>query len=164
MHSFSLAKNVGAYVAVFPSDGVIDAEVTTATHSTVSGNWIDRTVDLQFMYQSAKVCVAIQGQTTEDETFTVSCNLQDAATSTGSGAADFGTTADVDLIMGSTASTADQVVTGVLEYNVDLTTADRFIRTQISLAFSSASTAGVNQCDHAAPFLILGGSESLEAT
>jgi hypothetical protein len=154
-----MAKDVGEFVSVAVLDSL--SELTTATHSTTASGYLDRLDG--FTAQSAKVCFFIHAQIITGETITLSGQLQDATSTTGAGLADFGSSTQ-SLTIGSTASTAAQAnVAGVLAYDVDLTEANRYLRSQISLSFSAATTAAAHEA-HVVAALITGGGEVLPSS
>lgn len=164
MHSFSLAKDVASYLApnLLPSTGFALPHTTTQTHSTANTSWVDRRA-LDYLYQSCQVLLAFTGTTPTNEQITAFANLQDATSSTGASAADYGSSTKSSLF-GSTASGGAQDIAACLAYGVDLTNARRFVRLQYHFTFETASTAGVNQVTYAAPLLIFAGGERLPST
>jgi hypothetical protein len=140
MHSFSFAKDVGEFVSPLVLDSL--RELTTATHSTQAGSYVDRLAG--GLTQSGKVCFWVHAEIIGDEQITVSGQLQDATSSTGAGLADFGSSTQT-LLLGSTDSSGAQTVRGVLAYDVDFTECNQFLRSQISLSFTAATTAASHQ-------------------
>lgn len=174
MPSYAMQKNIGAYIKPRAFDGEILSETTTETHSTAASRFYDRyklsedsfststgtaASATDPLYQSCKVVFVVHADIPAGETVTISGNLQDATSSTGADVADHGSSTQSATI-GSTSSTAAQDITGQLAFDVDLTEANRYLRTQCSLAFSSTSTSGDNVAN-VIPLLIFGGGEFL---
>ncbi len=172
MHSYSNSKDPLSELAFTAfSSGAIVAEVTTATHSTAVSEYIDTrstedswgtvssgaawTWGVRDHYEGAVHYVLVKATLPAAATMTVTANLEDATSTTGAGLANL--TTDRSEILGSTESTAAQTVVGRLAYSADFTTAERYVRSSVSLAFSSASTAATNICDYAVPGLALAG-------
>lgn len=179
MYSYGLAKNIHAHLAFKGSTGVIVSQLTTATASTASGGWVDRWylalngfststgVDIvthqNALAQSVAVVVPVTVTLQVGEIVTVSCNLQDATSSTGAGAADYGSSTQT-LVIGTTATTAAQTITGVLHYGVDLGMADRYLRTQLSAVITTTATTAASVIDSATPVLVFGPGQTLVAS
>ncbi len=142
MHSWVLAKDLRSLISLRPCDSF--QQTSTETVSTNASGWFDRTTS--YLAQSAVFCAFVQANLTSGEKLTVTGNLQDATSSTGAGVADFGTTANQTADVGSTSSTAAQSdIFGGLFYGIDMTEANQFIRTQVSIDFSTSSS--VQDCD-----------------
>lgn len=157
MHSFSFAKNIGAYIQVKPMDSF--QQTSTEAASTNTSPYHDRTTS--YLGESCVLYVAAQANLTDNENLILTGNLQDADTSTGSGLADF-TTVDGTAAVGTTATTYGGVETfGALATTIDLTEAKQFIRTQASADFSTSSS--VQDVDVFVS-LIFGGFENLPTT
>lgn len=174
MHSYGMARDPLGYNAFATfSSGAIVTETTTETHSTQASEYIDlRSTQGQWgtvssggawswgvrdHYEGAVHFVNVKASLPAAATVTVSANLEDATSTTGAGLANLTTARTVTL--GSTASTAAQVVVGRLAYSADLTKAERYLRSSISLSFSSASTAATNQVDYAVPGIAFFGGQ-----
>lgn len=152
--------NDSKYFAVYPLDYF--TELTTATHSTKATSWLDRT-SLFADYETASVVAFIEANLPTAATCTYSANVQEATSSTGAGAADFGSSTQ-SVVVGSTASTAAQTATqGALKYSFKLREANQYVRLQHSVAFSSASTSAANDVAVFAG-LYLGGKRELPST
>jgi len=166
MHSLGSARDPLAYSAFATfSSGAIVAETTTATHSTAASEYLDLTSTedtfgtvssggtwvwgVRDHYEGAVHYVTVKATLPAAATVTVSGNLEDATSTTGAGLANLTTSRSVTL--GSTESTAAQTVVGRLAYSANLDTAERYLRSSVSLSFSSTSTAATNQVDYAVP-------------
>ena len=110
-------------------------------------------------YEGAVHFVAVKASVGPAQTVTITGNLEDATSTTHAGLADL--TTNWAIVLGSTTSTAAQVVAGRLAYSADLTTANRYIRSRISATFSSDSTTVTNAVDYAVPGMaFFGGNYS----
>lgn len=176
MHSYAQSKDPLAFCAFATfSSGQIITETTTETHSTSVSDYLDlRSTQSQFgtltdtagtwawgvrdHYEGAVHFVNVKATLPAAATVTISANLEDATSTTGAGLANLTTARTVTI--GSTASTAAQVLVGRLAYSADLTTAERYLRSSISASFSSSSTAATNQIDFAVPGIAFFGGQN----
>lgn len=163
--NYAQSKNIGQYVSAYvvPSSDV-QTETTTETHSTQSSNWVDLVNDVDGHFQSVKVIVPVHATLPVTAAVTVSANLQDATSSSGAGAADLGSTANFSTALGSSASTAAQNIDHAFTFDVNLTTANQFIRSQVSLSFSTDTTAATHQVDQFDTVFLFAGAEVLPST
>ena len=112
-----------------------------------NGAWIDRSGQL-----SGKLIIAYSTTLTASETLTIAANLQDASDSSGTGAADYG-----DALASAVIETGVGTFTGVLVIDVDLSSADGYVRCQVTPTLSAGATDTVAL----AAVLVLGGSQEV---
>lgn len=179
MFSYGLAKNIHQYTYAKGSTGIITAQLTTATASTSNGGFIDRWylalneyststgVDISAhqnaLAQSCKVIVPVAVTLQVGEIATVSANLQDATSSTGAGVADYGSSTQT-LVIGATGTTAAQTIVGLLSWGVDLGMADRYLRTQVSVAITTTQTTAGSSVQAVMPVILFGPGQTLVAS
>lgn len=140
----ALFRNIGGML----SDSQLSTVSTTETE--VSGSYIDRTSRTLFPSGpalSCRVILAYEAVLVGSGTLTAASNLQDATSTDGTGVADFGDTNSGESLESTTVSTnaltTDATVSGVLEYDVDLSAAREAIRTQHTMAASGTGTVTV---------------------
>ena len=180
MHSYAQAKDPLGYCSFASfSSGSLIAEASSsdggASDTSVSDYLDLRSTQSQFgtltdtantwawgvadHYEGAVHYVNVKASVGPTQTVTITANLEDATSTTDAGLADL--TTNWAITLGSTASTAAQVIAGRLAYSADLTTANRYIRSRVSASFSSDSTTVTNQVDYAVPGIaFFGGNYS----
>jgi hypothetical protein len=149
----SLQHNIGAYLK--GAHALANTAQGATNEAEVDGTSLDRDA-LGTMYHSAKLVVAVQATLQSGTTVAVAANFQDSAND--SDWTDYGT-ALASTVVG-TGPAGDGEVEAVAELDVDLATADRYIRVQVTPLFSATDTdtglfAGV---------VVFGGGAVLPAT
>ena len=104
----------------------------TGDATEVSGGWIDRQ-----NFLSAKLIINYKATLADTETISVAANLQDASSSGGTGAADYGTALASTVQATSDGGTAE---TGVVELDFDLSGAKQYIQAQFTPDLSASGT------------------------
>lgn len=144
-------RDIGAYLRGNFGGAASATAAGAGDNTEVDGPWVDRRG-----YMSVKLCVGWTATLADTETFSLAYNLQDASDSSGTGAADYGTV--VASTVQGTASGAE-TLTGVAALDIDLQTADRFIRAQHTPDLSAAGVDTSISC----AILILGGADDSPA-
>lgn len=126
--------NFGSYLTAVNADPAITV-LSSADGSESDGLDIDRLALTRDVYRSAKVVIPFTTTLSTGDTCIVVCNTQDSPTSTLY--ADYSTAVSVTVT--NSTGAVDQVLSHVLEFEVDLGAADRFIRTQITVTMSEAA-------------------------
>jgi hypothetical protein len=151
--------------ALIKGEACLNPVIVTAGAGTdgtqVNGTVIDR-LGLGELYFSAKVIIPVYPNLTTGVEGTVISNAQDSATTVSTAFADFddkdGSTVNT-LTLGATDSTAAFTTVSELEYDLDISTAKRYIRIQVTPSMTSTAT---NTLDYAG-ILVFGGSDTLPA-
>lgn len=99
----------------------------------VDGAWIDMQD-----FGSSKIVIAYTATLADGETLSIAANAQDATDSSGTGAADFGTAYSSTVV--ATGDTGGSTETGVVELDLDVTEANRYVRVQFTPTMSAATT------------------------
>ena len=103
-----------------------------------NGNWVSRDDATSGMAVSAKLIIAYAATLAEDETLSIDVNIQDASNSGGTGAADYGAAYEAtDVATGGTGGTTEE---GTIELDFDLSSANEFVRSQVTPDLSAAGT------------------------
>jgi hypothetical protein len=97
------------------------------------GYWVDRDDRL-----SGVLIVNYSATLAEGETLTLAANLRDATDSSGTGAADYGDAYAAAVV--ATGGTGGSTETGVIEIDVDLGEANRYIQGQVTPTLSAVAT------------------------
>ena len=127
-------QDAGALIATrFGVAGVSVTAGGSGDDTEVNGAWIDR-----LGFSSLKVTIGYTATLGATETLSVAANLQDASDGSGTGAADFGDA--LASTVQATGATGGSTETGVVELDVDLSAADRFVRAQFTPDLSRANT------------------------
>lgn len=149
--SVSQQKDIGSYIK---GANALNGQVITAGAGNdgveQNGHWIDRSKAL-----SAKLIISFSAVLSEAETLSIAANFQDASDSAGSGVADYGDALANAVV--ATGGVGGSTEVDVVELDVDLSSADLFVRGQIT---ADLSAAGVDTVDLAA-VLVLGGYNEL---
>jgi hypothetical protein len=127
--------NFGAYLTAVNADPAITI-LSSADGSESDGLDIDRLALTRDVYRSAKVVIPFTTTLSTGNLCTVAANVQTGLTTTSY--ADFGSTGVTVTVTNSTGA-VDQVLSHVLEFDVDLGAADRFVRTQITVTMDEAA-------------------------
>lgn len=132
--SLSHSRNIGAYIAAALALDNTDAVAAGAGDATeADGNWVDRNRAL-----SAKLVITFKAVLAEDKTLSIAANAQDASDSSGTGAADYGdAVANAVVATGGSGGSTER---GVVELDLDLSSADAFIRPQVTPDLSAVAT------------------------
>ncbi len=144
MTNKAFQHDVGAYIT---SRAALNPEVVTTTGdgSERNGTAIDRNA-LNSVALSAIVTIPYYGALAAAKTVTIKSNVQHSSVSS-AGWADYNdkdnSTANT-VTAGSTATTAAQTPSGVLEYDVDLAAAKRYVRVQVTPTLSATATDTVD--------------------
>lgn len=144
MTNLAHMRDLGAQLSVkmVLTPRVIDGGTTTEDGVEVSSTAIDRLADTQHPYQSMVVAVPYSFTAIATNTGSITSNVQHSDNSS-AGWEDFddkdGSTAN-SVTLGSTASTAAQTTDSVLKYDVDLSSAKRYVRVQVTPSLSGTST------------------------
>ena len=163
MNSIAFQRDVGAFIV---GKNALNPQTITTTGdgSEKTGYSIDRNDDTSDPFLSAKVIIPYSASLAAGNTLTLKSNAQDSS-STASGWADYddkdGSTANTATI-GSTGSTAAQTLSGVLEYDLDLSSAKRYLRVQVTPTLSGSSTES-DDVDLGG-VMVLGGANVLPAS
>lgn len=111
----------------------------TGDNTEVNGAWIDR-LSAKGMAMSAKLGINYTASLAATETLTFALNFQDAVDAAGTGAADYPVGEVVAATVAATGDSGSATQTGVVEQDVDLGGARRFIRAQITPNLSRGAT------------------------
>lgn len=103
----------------------------------VNGAYVSRVSDTGIA-NSMKVIVNFTATLAQGATLTFAGNMQDAASSGGTGVADYGDAVAAEVV--ATGGTGGSTVTGTWEMDVDLAGAREFVRSQITPNLSAANT------------------------
>ena len=144
-------QDAGALIAA--RYGIAGVDVTAGgagDAAEVDGAWIDR-----LGFASLKVIIAFTATLAAGETLAIAANLQDAGAVDGTGAADFGTA--LAPTVQATGGAGGSTETGVLELDVDLSAADRYVRVRFTPDLSAATTDGA---ELAAVYVLAGATEN----
>lgn len=104
----------------------------------VDAAWIDRVAARKGTAGSLKVIIKYTATLAQGATLAFAAQMQDANSVAGAGAANFG--AAVPSTVAATGPAGGGTVTGVVEYDVDLTTARQFFRARVTPDLSAANT------------------------
>ena len=131
--------NFGKYLTTVNADAPI-VVLSSADGVESDGNAIDRNALTRTVYRSAKVSIPFTTTLSTANSCIVAANVQDSPTSTAwtdylAGVTSTGVTVTV---LNSTGA-VDQVLSHVLEFDVDLGAADRYVRTQITVTMDEAA-------------------------
>lgn len=147
--SIARQRNIGAFIA---SANALIANVVTAgaggDGAEQSGYWNDRR-----RKNSAVLVISFTAVLAQGATLSLAANMQDATDGSGTGAADFGdAVANAVVATGGTGGTTE---VGTLEIDIDLSSADGWLRGQVTPTLSAANTDTVA----IAAVLVLGGAD-----
>ena len=152
----SSMRDIGAYIT--SRYGIAITSVTaagTGDATEVDGETVDRFA-LGGRNQSAKMIVAVQATLTSDKTITIEGNFQDSTND--SDWVDHGAAlAAATVCTGQTGGTEEE---GVIELDVDLSSANRYVRIQVTpdMSHTGTDTALV------AGVIVFGGADALPAS
>lgn len=152
MNGVAAMRNVGAYIT--PRFGSISTATAggTGDATEVSGAYVNRDG-----FESAKMIIAYKAVLAQAATLSLAANIQDATDGSGTGVADFGDAlANAVIATGETGGSTEE---GVVEIDVDLNMANKFIRSQVTPNLSAANT---DTCTIAVTW-VLGGARILPA-
>ena len=129
------STDAGALIAARYAVAGVDltAGASASDGVEINGAWIDRQGFL-----SLKIVIVFRAVLGQDETLKIAANAQDATASNGTGAADFGTAYASTTV--ATGGAGGSTETGVVEMDLDLTAADRYVRVQLTPNLSRANT------------------------
>ena len=126
-------KDIGARLRTF-NGGIANATAGGSGDNTeLDGVWVDRSA-----YESAKLVLHYRATLAANATLTIAANAQDASSSGGAGAADFGTAMPVTTV--ATGPAGGGTVSGTVELDFNLDTAKQFVRAQFTPNLSAANT------------------------
>jgi hypothetical protein len=147
-----MSTDVGSCLAArYATAGVdITAGASASDGVEVNGEWIDRQG-----FNSVKVVIVYTTTLAATKTLSIAANLQDATDSSGSGANDFGTAYSSTVV--ATGESGGTTEKGVVEFDFNLLTADRYIRIQFTPDLSAANT---DTAEIAAVYVLGGGVEN----
>lgn len=132
--SIARQRNIGAYLS---SANALVASVVTAGGGgdglEQDGYYNDRSRKL-----SGVLVVSYAATLAQDETLSLAANLQDASDAAGTGVADYGD-AFADAVV-ATGGTGGSTEVGTIEIDVDLSSADAFVRGQVTPTLSAVAT------------------------
>jgi len=142
MTNVAFQRDVGAYltntVAALPV-GVLAA---TTSLAEVNGPAIDRRANTSHPFLSCKVAIPWSATSlTTGDSFTVTANMQDAATTTSWADYDDKDGTTVQQVVSGVGTSVVTAYNGVLEFDVDLSSARRYIRLQVTPLFSATTTS-----------------------
>ncbi len=142
-----MQTDLGSYVK--SKLAIIPVQVTagTGTELDVNGPSVDR-----IGYRAGVLVCPVSATLAAANTFTVSAKVQDSATGT-SGWADFGSPTNNLVLTGAADGSTES---GLLELNLNLTTAKRYIRAVITGTLSAAET---DTARAAGAFVLSGAAE-----
>lgn len=144
-------QDAGALIAArYGLTGVAVTAGGAGDDTEVNGIWIDR-----LGFSSLKVVLPYTATLGATETLSVAANIQDASDDQGTGAADFGDA--LASTVQATGATGGSTETGVVEMDVDLSAANRFVRVQFTPDLSRANT---DTAELAAVYLLAGSTEN----
>jgi hypothetical protein len=148
----ALQRDSGSEILAKPCGAGAATAGGTGDNTEVDGVWIDR-----LGYLSAKLIVGVRAVLGQGETVTLAANLQDAADSAGTGAADYG--AALAATTAATGGSGGSTEHGRIVADFDLSGARRYVRAQFTPNLSRANT------DTAIAYavLMLGGADKLPA-
>lgn len=151
--NLSSQRDIGAHITSRFADQV-DAVAAGAGDATESsGPWVQR----PHRAQSAKLVIAFEAVLAEDETLSIAANAQDAADSSGTGAADFGDAIASAVV--ATGGTGGSTERGVVGLDLNLAGAAEYLRSQVTPNLS----AGATDTLRLTAVWIFGGLEKLPA-
>ncbi|HET6495705.1 MAG TPA: hypothetical protein VM285_07455 [Polyangia bacterium] len=138
----TMVRNIGGLLS-----DTLSAVGNSSTETEVSSGYLDRTDRTLFPTGpalSCRVVINYEAVLIGSGTLTVAANLQDATSTDGTGVADFGDTNSGEsfesAVVQTNAGTTDSTVTGIVEYDVDLSAARAAIRAQQTVAASGTGT------------------------
>ncbi|HET7233254.1 MAG TPA: hypothetical protein VFJ16_24800 [Longimicrobium sp.] len=147
-----IPTDIGAYITSRSCGGVAVTAGGAGDNTEVNGPWVDRQG-----YASAKLVITFKAVLAAAATLTIAANLQEATDSAGTGAADFG--AAHAAATAATGAGGGSTEYGVVELDLNLTTAERYVRAQFTPNLSAANT----DTAVVSAVLVLGGGTNIPA-
>ena len=149
--SFSKVHDIGAYLKGFNAFNPIEVTAATTTEDgiEINGKIIDRRVDgasVSNVFLSGKVIIAYDGALTTGKTLTVASNVQHSDTTASTAFADL---ADRDgstgvSVVETNSTGGNGTPSGVLEFDLRLDSAKRYLRIQVTPTLSATATDTVD--------------------
>lgn len=102
------------------------------------GAWVSRDLGDLGIARSAKLIIAYRAVLAQGATMTIAANIQDATSSGGANADDYGKAYSAATV--ATGGTGGSTEVGTVEFDFDLSSASEFIRSQITPNLSAANT------------------------
>lgn len=109
----------------------------TGDATEASGPWVSRDDSAAGMAKSAKLVITWEATLTDTKTLSIGVNIQDATDSSGTGAADYGTAYAAAVVATSDGGGTES---GVMEFDFDLSSANEYVRTQITPDLNASGT------------------------
>ena len=132
------AKDGGARSVTAYADHISVTAGGAGDNAEASGPYVDRQGSDYGPAQSAKLVITYAATLAAGATMTIAANIQDATASDGTGVDDFGTAYAAATI--ATGETGGSTETGTVEFDFDLSGANRYLRSQITPNLSAANT------------------------
>lgn len=117
----------------------------------VDGAWVDRKPADRGPYHSAKLVIAYTATLAEGKKLSFAANIQDATSSGGAGAADFGEALAATNV--ATGGSGGSTEVGTIELDFDLSDAKEFVRSQIT---PDLDATGTDTCAWRATWIFFG--------
>lgn len=137
MRTYALQHGIGD---VLTSVNALTPNVVTAgttdSGAAQNGNTIDRQ-SLGRNYLSAQIAIPVTTTLAATKTLTVAAKVQDSAD--GTNFTDYGT-APSSTVLGSTSSTASQTLKSAKDFNVDISSARRYVRVVVTPTLSATAS------------------------
>ncbi len=130
--------NGGAYCrSAFQAVGKTATAAGSGDNTEVSGAWVDRK-GTKGISMSAKVVISFEAILTIGQTLSFGFNMQDATDIAGTAAADYGDVVAPTIV--ATGQSGGETVDDTIEFDVDLSGANEFIRIQATPDLSAGGT------------------------
>jgi len=145
-----LSRNIGGLIKSLASGAATAVAAGAGDATEDSGAYVDRQG-----YLSAKLVITFEAVLQATETLSIAANAQDATDSSGTGVADFGTAfANTVVATGGAGGSTER---GTVEIDLDLNTANQYLRAQ----FTPDLSAGATDTAIITSTFILGGADEL---
>ncbi len=139
--------NLGARFSVLNVSATAGA---AGDNTEVDGAWVDR-----LGFGSMKVAIPFSVTLGDGETLSIAANMQTASDASGTGAQDYATALPATTV--ATGAAGGSTETGVVEMDVDLSSAGPFVRVQFTPSFSAG---GADNADLAAVYIVTGATDN----